>query len=82
MRAEMRLDFLTHLEKLTDSVVTADVISMVEPMDDDGYELFLEIQKLGYGPIPNALDMMARKFDVFAQLNPSMRRAHDAACGH
>ncbi|MCW2219508.1 hypothetical protein M2232_003040 [Bradyrhizobium japonicum] len=79
MPADMRLDFLTHLEKMIDNVVTAEIIAMIEPMDDDGYELFREIQKLGYGPMPNALDMLAKKFDVFARCNPSLRRAYDAA---
>lgn len=81
MPAEMRLDFLSHLERMVDQWLTSEVIAMVEPMDNRGYELFSEARKLGYLNRPSCLDVVAQKFDVFAALNPSLQRAYDAAFG-
>ena len=81
MSPEMRLQFLAHLEKMTDQVLTPAVIALVEPMDAKGRELFDEAKKLGYGPSgPNFFSVLDQKFDVFAALNPSLRAAYDEAC--
>lgn len=80
MPTEMRLDFLSHLEKMTDNVLTPEIIAMVEPIDKDGLELYTEAVKLGYGGSPDAFSVLDQKFDVFAALNPSLRRAYDEAC--
>ncbi|MCK1627837.1 hypothetical protein IVA98_32945 [Bradyrhizobium sp. 160] len=77
--AEMRLEFLQHLEKMTDTWLTPEVIAIVEPMEAKGIELSEEARKLGWKGRPNALDVFAQKFDVFAALNPSLQRAYDAA---
>lgn len=79
MPAEMRLEFLSHLEKMVDPYLTPEIIAMVDPMDERGLELSLEAGKLGYKTRPSALDVYAQKFDVFAALNPSLQRAYDAA---
>jgi hypothetical protein len=79
MPAEMRLQFLSLLEKMVDQWLTPEIIAMVEPIDDSGLELSMEAGKLGYRAYPGALDVFARKFDVFAALNPSLQRAYDAA---
>ena len=79
MPAPMRLEFLNHLEKMVDRWLTPEIIAMVEPMDERGLELSREAAKLGYKERPSALDVYADKFDVFATLNPSLRRAYDAA---
>lgn len=88
MLPEMRLEFLSHLEKMADNVLTPDVIAMVEPIDDRGEELYKEACKLGFevvfepgrGRRPDAFDVLHQKFDVFAALNPSLQRAYDEAC--
>jgi hypothetical protein len=81
MPSEMRLEFLSYLEKMVDNTLTAGVIAIIDPMDDDGQELYMEAVKLGYGPrSPNVFDVLDEKFDVFASLNPSLRRAYDQAC--
>jgi hypothetical protein len=78
---QWRLEFLNHLEKMVDSVLTADIIALVEPMDDEGAELLEEARKLGYDPRgPNMFNVLDQKFDIFAALNPSLQRACDAAC--
>ncbi|RXG86493.1 hypothetical protein [Bradyrhizobium zhanjiangense] len=79
MPAEMRLQFLQHLDKMTDQWITPGVIAIIEPMDEKGLELSKEAEKLGYDGRPSALDVYAEKFDVFAALNPSLQRAYDAA---
>jgi hypothetical protein len=79
MPINMRLEFLQHLEKLTDQWLTPEVIAMVEPIDNRGYDLSREAAKLGYKARPSAFDIYAQKFDVFAALNPSLRRAYDTA---
>ena len=79
MPPKMQLEFLQHLDKMTDQWITPQIIAMIEPMDDEGLELSLEAKKLGFTGQPNALDVYANKFDVFAALNPSLRRAYDAA---
>lgn len=81
MPAEMRLEFLRHLDKMTDQWLTAEVIAMIEPIDKDGLKLYDEIAKLGWKQVARdgALDVLAKKFDVFAALNPSLQKAHDAA---
>jgi hypothetical protein len=76
MPAEMRLQFLTYLEKFTDQYLTTEIIAMVEPMDARGFELSTEARKLG--PY-KALDLYSDKWDVFAALNPSLQRAYNAA---
>ena len=81
MPPEMRLEFLGHLEKMTDQVLTPAVITLVEPMDAKGRELFDEAAKLGHGmKQPNLFTVLNQKFDVFAALNPSLQRAYDEAC--
>jgi hypothetical protein len=80
MPPEMRLEFLGHLENITDQVLTPEVIALVQPMDKAGYELYEEAAKLGFGPRgPNLFTVLDRKFDVFAALNPSLRDAIDDA---
>ncbi len=87
MPTEMRLDFLSHLEKMVDSTLTPAVIALVEPIDSRGLELFSEAAKLGFdirlsadGRQPDAFDVLNQKFEVFARLNPSLQRAYDEAC--
>jgi hypothetical protein len=76
MPPAMRLEFLGHLDKMVDRIVTAEVIAMVEPMDSRGLEISMEAQKLGRF---KALDVYADKWDVFAGLNPSLQRAMEKA---
>jgi hypothetical protein len=76
MPAEMRLEFLGHLEKMIAGPLTPDIIAMVEPMCDRGLQLSSEAQKLGHF---KALDVYADKFEVFAALNPSLQAAYDEA---
>lgn len=83
----MRLDFLSHLEKMTDHVLTPEIIALVELIDKKGFELFEEATKLGTGSNvvsgrrqPDAFDVLYKKFDVFASLNPSLQLAYDEAC--
>jgi hypothetical protein len=68
--AEYRMQFLTHLDKMTtgDIWITAEMIGALEPMCDKGYEIVREAQKLG----PKALDVFADVFSTFAVLNPSL----------
>jgi hypothetical protein len=87
MPPQMRLEFLDHLEKQVDSVLTPSVIAIVEPIDNKGLELYREAMKLGFGrdwssgPRPPCVwDVLYEKFDVFAALNPSLQRARDEAC--
>lgn len=81
MSPDKRLEFLNHLEKMEDSTLTPAVIALVEPIDDEGLKIYSEAMKLGYGPrSPCAFDVMYKKFDVFAALNPSLRKAYDEAC--
>jgi hypothetical protein len=70
MPPEMRLEFLSHLDKMVDTHLTPAVIAMVEPMCSRGLELSMEASKLGRF---KALDVYADKFDVFARPNPSLR---------
>lgn len=79
MAAELRLEFLNHLEKMVDQYLTPEVIAMIEPMDERGFQLSREAAKLGFKGKPSALDVYAQKFDVFAALNPSLQTAYDAA---
>ena len=72
MPADMRLQFLQHLEKMSDPVLTAEKIARIEPICDSGYEIVQEAMKLGPS---KALDVYADKFEVFAALNPSLRIA-------
>jgi hypothetical protein len=76
MPAEMRLQFLEHLEKMRDDFLSADALSLVQPIDNSGYEIVAEAMKLG--PF-KALDVYADKFDVFAGLNPSLLVAVEEA---
>jgi hypothetical protein len=87
MPPNMRLDFLSHLEKMVDGTLTPAVIALVEPIDQKGLELYSEAMKLGPGVTfsasgrqPNAFDVLHQKFEVFASLNPSLQRACDEAC--
>lgn len=87
MSADIRLEFLQHLDKMTDQWLTPGVFALVEPIDDKGQELFDEAAKLGFeivfepgvGRRIDAFDVLYEKFDVFAALNPSLQTAHDAA---
>lgn len=80
LQAEMspteRLHYLKLLESLTDEWITADVVAAIEPMCSKGSELIMEIAKLGWRNRPGALDMIAEKFDVLVELNPSLRSAY------
>lgn len=69
MPLDMRLEFLQHVETLSDQVLTPEVIAAIEPMSDDGYSIVQEAIKLGW---PAALDIFAAKFAAFAALNPSL----------
>ena len=81
MPPEMRLQFLEHLEKMTDATLTPAVIAIVEPMDPKGLELWHEATKLGYGPrSPNVFDALYKKFAIFAECNSSLKAAYDEAC--
>jgi hypothetical protein len=88
MPADMRLTFLSHLEKMVDQTLTPEILAMVEPMDERGLELWNEAAKLGFkvviepgvGRRPDAFDVLYKKFDIFASLNPSLQRAYEAAC--
>jgi hypothetical protein len=81
MPPEMRLEFLGHLDKMVDQVLTPAVIALVEPMDAKGWEIYQEAQKLGYGLRgPNLFDVLDKKLDLFVTLNPSLRVAYDEAC--
>jgi hypothetical protein len=80
MPPEQRLEFLRHLEKMTDATLTPAVVALVHPMDPRGWELYSAATKLGYGPqSPNLFTVLQQKFDVFADLNPSLRSAYDEA---
>lgn len=80
MPPEWRLQFLEHLEKMQDVVLTPAVIALIEPMDGRGMELIEEARKLGYRSYPRSFfTVLYEKFDVFAALNPSLQRAYDAA---
>lgn len=82
MSPEMRLEFLGHLDKMVDNKLTTAVIAMVEPMDAKGREIYDEAMKLGYEHIPGRpsfFDVLHKKFDVFASLNPSLQAAVDEA---
>jgi hypothetical protein len=72
MPAEMRLEFLQHLEKMADNFLTDEVIAIIEPLSKDSFEIVEEARKLGAS---RALDVYAHKFDVFAALNPSFVEA-------
>jgi hypothetical protein len=87
MPPAMRLEFLDHLEKQVDHILTPAIIALVDPIDDKGWELYREAMKLGFGrdwsagPRPPCVfDVLYKKFDVFATLNPSLQRAYDEAC--
>jgi hypothetical protein len=81
MPAATRLEFLSHLETMSDQVLTPAILALVRPMDEAGEELYTEASKLGYGPsAPNFFTVLDAKFDVFATLNPSLARAYDEAC--
>jgi hypothetical protein len=78
---QWRLEFLGHLEKMTDSILTPAIIAMVDPIDEKGLEIVEEARKLGYGPLPpNMFTVLDQKFEVFAALNPSLQAAYDEAC--
>ncbi|WP_316196863.1 hypothetical protein [Bradyrhizobium sp. SZCCHNS3053] len=72
MPAAMRLEFLDHLSKMCDGLITDQAIALVEPMDERGWEIVSEAMKLGP---KKALDVYADKFHVFAALNPSLHLA-------
>jgi len=76
MPPAMRLEFLRHLEKMVDNVLTPAAIGMVEPICDKGLQIVSEAKKLGW---PEAFKVYAEKFDVFAALNPSLQAALDEA---
>jgi len=69
--AKDRLRFLEWLDKIRDGRLTPEVISVVEPIRGEGYELLREIQKL---PSEKMLDACAKLdvFSAFAVLNPSL----------
>jgi hypothetical protein len=64
-----RLEFLGHLEKMTDEYLTSEVIAAIDPMDDRGEEIAAEIRKVGPS---KALDLYAKAFVAFAALNSSL----------
>jgi hypothetical protein len=74
LSAEHRLRFLEFLDNCTDNVLTAETISIIEPMSDEAYEMVKEARKLG---TKKALDVLARweVFNAFIALNPSILTA-------
>lgn len=78
MPPEMRLVFLQHVEKMSDQVMTPEVIARIEPICDDGYAIVREAIKLGW---PAALDIFADKFSAFVSLNPSLLTIEGASHG-
>src|ERR1700682_6181406 len=47
LSAEQRLRFLEFLESCTDNFLTAEAVSIIEPMGDEAYELLKETRRLG-----------------------------------
>jgi hypothetical protein len=80
--AEHRLRFLEFLDGCAGNFLTAQAISIIEPMCDEAFEMVKEARKLG---AKKALDIFARweVFNAFIALNPSlltsikMPRNHD-----
>jgi hypothetical protein len=73
LSAEWRLQFLEWLEKEAREF-GADVVTTIQPMCDDGYEIVKEAQKLG---AKKTLDVFAQRdvFRAFCTLNPSLVEA-------
>jgi hypothetical protein len=73
MPDDIRLQFLDHLDKMTSGGdgrwFTAEMMAKIEPMDDRGYAIYREAQKLGP---KKALDVLAEMFPAFAMLNNSL----------
>lgn len=74
MPEQMRLEFLQHLDRMTDEYLKPEIIAMVQPMPDEAEELLREIRKLG--PM-EALDQYADPgvFRALVALNPSLLHA-------
>lgn len=76
MPLQRRLEFLEHLEKMTQPApqerqgcVSKEEIAAIQPMDDRAMQIINEILKLD--PL-EALDVYADNFETFAKLNPSL----------
>lgn len=71
MPAAMRLEFLEHLERMSDLWLKPEYVAMVEPMCDEAYEIAEEANKLGPA---KSLDVFAEHptFKAFCTLNPSL----------
>lgn len=67
--SDFRLEFLQHLEKMLDTFITREMIAAVEPLNDQGYELYREAGKV---EPKKRLDMYAEIFTPLAVLNPSL----------
>src|SRR5258708_7190455 len=74
LSAEHRLRFLEFLDSCTDNFLTAEAISIIDPICDEGYEMLRETRKLG---AKKSLDVLARWeiFNAFVALNPSLLSA-------
>ncbi|WP_407160166.1 hypothetical protein [Bradyrhizobium sp. STM 3557] len=74
MPETMRLCFLQHLDKMLDTSITPEIVSIVEPMCDEGFKIVKEAMKLGAS---KSLDIYAQRdtFAAFCNLNPSLVRA-------
>jgi hypothetical protein len=71
--ADCRLRFLEWMDRRSDTF-SKEAIALIEPMNDEGYEIFREANKLG----PNkALDISAswEVFNAYAAINPSILTA-------
>jgi hypothetical protein len=71
---EFRLRYLQSFERfeqLTGGWLSADVVAMIDPICDNGYEIVEETRKL---PVKQRLDVLAKPeiFRVVAALNPSL----------
>jgi len=74
LSAEHRLRFLEFLDNCTDNFLTAESISIIEPICDEAYEMLKETRKLG---AKKSLDVLAHweVFNAFVALNPSILTA-------
>ena len=80
LSAEHRLRFLEFLDSCTDTFLTAEAVSIIEPMSDEAYEMVKEARRLGAA---KALDIFARweVFNAFILLNPSLLTAIKMSAG-
>jgi hypothetical protein len=74
LSAAHRLRFLEFLDHCTGTFLTAEAVSIIDPMCDEAYEMVEEARRLGAA---KALDVFARweVFNAFVALNPSLLSA-------